>query len=78
LSNCIDGAYDMVMLTDKDIKKLRKALGLTALEFGDLLGVKQITVFQWESGRRHPKFDMLVKLNKIREEALERGLVQSA
>lgn len=59
----------MVMLTPELICDLRKALGLSAEAFGDLLGVAGNTVFQWESGRRHPKYDMQIKINKLIEQS---------
>jgi DNA-binding transcriptional regulator YiaG len=66
----------MVMLTPELIRDLQKALGLTTAQFAELLGVETITVFQWKSGRRHPKYDMQVKLNKHLREAEKKGLLQ--
>lgn len=65
----------MVMLTPELIFEVRKALGLTAKEFGDLLDSHWNTVFQWESGRRHPRWETQVKINRLLEEAKERGLM---
>lgn len=58
----------MVMLTPQLIIDLRKALGLTAEAFGARLGVTGNTVFRWESGERHPKYEMQFKLNELIDE----------
>ena len=68
----------MVMLTPQLIRDLRKALGLTAAEFAELLDSHWNTVFQWESGRRHPRYETQVKLNKLLIEAKESGLMKIA
>jgi DNA-binding transcriptional regulator YiaG len=53
------------MITPKHISELQKALGLTTAEFAKKLKVKSITVFQWKSGRRHPRYEMQLKLTKL-------------
>lgn len=68
----------MVMLTPELIKELRKAMGLSAAEFGRRLGVEGNTVFRWESGERHPKYDMQIELNKMLKQAEKKGQLQSA
>jgi len=37
-----------------DIKKLRKELGLTQVEFAERLGVASMTVKRWEAGTARP------------------------
>jgi DNA-binding transcriptional regulator YiaG len=37
-----------------EIKQLRAALGMTAKEFGNAIGVTENTVFRWEMGLRFP------------------------
>jgi DNA-binding XRE family transcriptional regulator len=46
---------------------LRKRLGLTAVEFGVLMGVTQQTVYNWEGGARprHAQLATLAELRKI-------------
>ncbi len=59
----------MVMITPEVIHQTRLALGLSAKAFGARLGVTGNTVFRWESGERHPKYDMQIALNKLIKEA---------
>ena len=41
------------------IKLIRKHLGLNQKEFGDILGVSQRAVSNWESGRNEPSIEVL-------------------
>lgn len=72
------GAKDMVMITPDLIKVLRQAMGLSAEAFADRLGVTASTVFNWEAGRRHPKYDMQIELNRLLRDAEKNGLLQPA
>lgn len=36
-------------------------------EFGERLGVKRSTVCCWESGKSHPRFTILEKINALAE-----------
>ena len=63
------------MLTPTQIKNLREALDLTQAAFAKKLGVRQPTVAYWETGVRHPRYDLLVKLWKIFQELERQGLV---
>lgn len=60
--------YDMHMVTPEFIIDLRKDLGETADVFGARFGVTGNTVFRWEQGVRHPKYDMQIELNELRDE----------
>jgi len=55
----------MHMVTPEFIIELRKALGETADIFGERFGVTGNTVFRWEQGIRHPKYDVQIKLNNL-------------
>ena len=57
------------MLTPEIIRQLRAALGLSAEAFGARVGVTGNTVFQWESGRRHPNYGRQVALNRLIDES---------
>ena len=49
-----------------NIKKLRKHLGLTQVQFAELLGTTQITISAWENGKC-PEY-----INKLTEMALNK------
>jgi len=55
----------MLMLTPDQIKRIRKALGMNSTEFASLLGVTQNTVARWEIGDRHPRWEMMEKINNL-------------
>lgn len=59
----------MGMMTPEDIQTMRLALGLSHEEFAAELGVSANAVYRWELGDRHPKYDLLVKLNELAERA---------
>ncbi len=60
----------MVMITPEVIHETRIALGDSAERFGARLGVTGNTVFRWESGERHPKYEMQIRLNLLIETLL--------
>ena len=45
-----------------NIKTLRKELGLTQVQFAELLGTTQITVSAWENGKCPAYIDKLAEL----------------
>lgn len=47
------------------IQRYRERAGMTQLELADMLGVKQGTVSNWESGDRKPDIFMLKKISTI-------------
>lgn len=47
------------------IKELREKAKLTQAELADLLGVKRVTVSQWERGENKPRIDTLIKMSKL-------------
>ncbi len=54
-----------MMFTANDIRALRLAMGNTQAEFGEKLGVPVSTVSNWETGRSHPRFAAMAKLNEL-------------
>ena len=62
-------------MTGKEIKELRKKLGLTQEEFAKLLGVGYTTVNRWENGKSEPRGQALITIKKFKElvEYAERG-----
>lgn len=60
------------MFTGKDVRVIRNRLGITQLEFGKMLGVKDLTIRRWEGGDPVPltKQNMLRQLDKKSREKL--------
>jgi len=60
----------------RSVKAQRRRLGLSAEEYGKLIGVTGLTVYNWEHGRTRPRaaqFEALARVRGIsREEAAER------
>lgn len=55
----------MLMFSPDDVAELRKALGWSVVRLASHLGVHRTTVYHWESGRCHPRYDELAELNKL-------------
>ncbi len=51
------------------IKQARKRLRMTQPQFGELVGAAFLTVYQWENGRRIPRFWRLICL-ALKEEGI--------
>ena len=51
----------------KQIKEIRKNLGLTQVEFAKAMTVSFATVNRWEGGRCKPLPDRLVRLKGMKE-----------
>jgi DNA-binding transcriptional regulator YiaG len=51
----------------RSVKAQRKRLGLSAADFGKLVGVSGLTVYSWERGNRHPRKERLAALVAVRE-----------
>lgn len=47
------------------IKELREKACFTQAELAEYLGVKRVTVAQWERGENKPRVDTLIKLSKL-------------
>lgn len=55
----------------ENIKKLRESEGLTQKDLAKKIGVTYQTIGHWETGRRKPTFDKLIKLSKIFEISID-------
>lgn len=62
----------MGLLLPGEIKDLRKGLGLTQREFGELLQVGEKTASRWETGRGRPSRSLNVLLCALRDGQLPR------
>lgn len=49
----------------KRLRQLRKEKGLTQVTLAKTLGVSKGTVAMWETGKRMPGYDMLVRLSEL-------------
>jgi DNA-binding transcriptional regulator YiaG len=52
----------------RSLKAQRRRLGLSALDYGKLIGVSPLTIYNWESGKSRPRrsqFDALVAIRGI-------------
>jgi len=52
------------MVKDR-IKECRKSLKVSQSKFGEMCGVGQVTVFQWEKGIGYPSGFRLITLSKL-------------
>ena len=57
----------MGLLLPNEIRQLRKELGLTQLQFGELLQVGEKTATRWETGRGRPSRSLNVLLCALRD-----------
>ena len=55
-------------MTGENIKKLRKAMGLTQHQFAAKLGVSFAAVNRWEKGRNEPQPDRLTRIMELQAE----------
>lgn len=45
--------------------KHRKLLGISANEYGSLVGASGQSVYKWEAGKAHPRAKQLMQLNRV-------------
>lgn len=57
------------------ITTLREALGFTQAELGERVGVDKMTVSRWERGTMNPSEESLDALEKIRRQAVRKGVI---
>ena len=50
------------MSIGENIKKVRVGAGLTQKQLGERLGITSQSIAQWETGRREPKYQSIVKI----------------
>lgn len=48
------------------LKMHRERLGLSAAEYGNLVGVSQLTIYNWENGKARPRPRLLPALAQVR------------
>lgn len=60
------------------ITALREGLGLTQQQFGEAVGVDKMTVSRWERGALRPGAAARSAIERVRKEALRRGVTVPA
>ncbi len=50
----------------KGLKSLRTRLGLSALDFGRLIGASALSVYKWEGGKSRPRAKYVASIAKVR------------
>lgn len=50
---------------DERLKSLRKKCGYTQVSLAETLGVSKGTVAMWETGKRTPDFETLIRLSDL-------------
>ncbi len=58
--------------------RLRESLGVTQRELGERIGVDKMTISRWERGVMRPNATALRALERVRSDALERGIAVDA
>jgi DNA-binding transcriptional regulator YiaG len=71
-----EGTAKAIRFSPKWVKADRQRLGLSAKNYGALVGVSSLTIYSWESGKSKPRAEKLAAWAKIRgigkREALRR------
>ena len=77
-----EGPLDGVRFSARSVKAQRQRLGLSALEYGKLVGVSSLTIYNWEHGKARPRERQLAALVEVRKlgkrEALKKLAAASA
>lgn len=71
-----DAPTEDVRFSAKSVKSQRERLGFSAADYAKLVGVSQLTIYNWESGKTRPRQEQLAALVAVRgigkREALKR------
>lgn len=62
-----DADLDGVRFSAKSIRSQRKRLGLSAADFGKLVGASALTVYHWEQGKAKPRREKMVGIVAVRK-----------
>jgi DNA-binding transcriptional regulator YiaG len=61
-----DEAGEKVRFSARSVKAQRKRLGLSASDYGKLVGVSPLTIYAWEQGKSRPRKTQLAALVAVR------------
>jgi DNA-binding transcriptional regulator YiaG len=71
-----EGMAEGARFSARSVRAQRKRLGVSAADFGKLIGVSALTVYHWEGGKARPRAKQLAKFVAIRgigkREAMEK------
>lgn len=56
------------------VTRLREGLGLTQKRFAQRIGVDKMTVSRWERGAMRPSAEAIKAIEKLRKQAMRRGV----
>jgi DNA-binding transcriptional regulator YiaG len=59
-------------MSPRQVKAIRKALGLTQQQLANIIGARQHTVARWETGANEPKGANLKALKELAEKVKEK------
>ena len=59
-------SLEAVRFSARSVKAQRQRLGLSAADYGKLVGVSGLTIYNWEHGTSHPRKAQLVALVAVR------------
>jgi DNA-binding transcriptional regulator YiaG len=62
----VEDALDGVRYSARSVKAQRQRLGLSALDYGKLVGVSSLTIYNWEHGKARPREPQLAALVAVR------------
>jgi DNA-binding transcriptional regulator YiaG len=57
---------ERVRFSARSVKAQRKRAGLSAAEYGKLVGVSAVTIYNWEQGKSRPREEQLASLVALR------------
>jgi DNA-binding transcriptional regulator YiaG len=61
-----NGAIEGVRFSARSVKAQRERLGLSAKDYGRLVGVSHLTIYNWENGKTRPQKAQLAALVAVR------------
>ena len=61
-----DGIVDGVRFSARSVKAQRERVGLSAKDYGRLVGVSPLTIYNWEQGKTRPQAAQLASLVAVR------------
>ncbi len=61
-----DEGLDGVRFSAKSVRSQRRRLGFSAADYGRLVGVSGLTIYNWEQGKSRPRKSQLAALTSVR------------
>ncbi len=61
-----DKAMEGIRFSGRSVKAQRKRLGLSAKDYAKIVGVSEITIYNWEQGKSRPREAQLTSLVAVR------------